>query len=72
MEKSGEAYGKVVSFSSLEELKKEQETQSRYLGHHSNCLSLEFMSETLLHKPALLGILKWMLKRSRPGKLAEG
>jgi len=34
MEKSWEAYGKVVSSSSLEELKKEQETQSRYSGHH--------------------------------------
>jgi len=55
MEKCGEAYGKAVPFSSLEELKKEQETQSRYSGHHWNCLSLEFMSETLLHKPALLG-----------------
>jgi len=58
MKKSEEAYGKVVSFSSLEELKKEQETQSRYSGHYSNCVSLEFMSETLLYKPALLGILK--------------
>jgi len=34
MEKSGEVYGKVLSFSSLEELKKEQETRSRYSGHH--------------------------------------
>ena len=40
MEKSGEAYEKVVAFSSLEELKKEQESQSRYSGHHSNCVSL--------------------------------